>query len=1026
MIFAYLQTGTRDPPQWMQGLWEQLESPKASVNVKLLVWRLVGHLEQEFRPYAKRWLPPLIKSLSDQTLGGPGLHYFRVDTLVSCLSWAPTATPSAAVMHDASRLLAFMIDRAAHENSVVLARNVRLVQLMCECWKGLSYRQPYLSEQLIIGSKNSDTVTPVTVAALQLTAVLIQNDIDPLAAFDADQEAYDDKAAELLSVRQSQYPGDEETVRLMGIACWRLAERFLVLDHDDWKELSEETKITAIHLAGLANDEQISFGRITSGLLNRADSCLQRAADARIDDSAVMTFANFCDFYINAKRDSDEQGKKSASLRTKRDAADYAQSLVGALFDAMRMGSAEARQLFPKLLNVIETFPDCRSTFADRAKTVPTWMFLGWLNQIIAVLDSPSATTLHDIVRRLSEEYPQAVFYPFNVSRKQWTLTDSVRKAFVEKLDDKFETMTLLKTLIKAVDLLCPPELLIKAFSAELTLAQAQSVSPSTLAELRSKTDELCRDLFVAHDECGLADYEAAQPGKFWRDFCKNHYPLFRKEFGKKGANIGDLLAKKQARSKLNSLQAHMKTDSTLEVPPAKLHEYSEWLGNFNAADYETELEIPGQYVGDKKPDVSMHVKICNFDERVAVFRSLAKPKAITIRGNDGHEYRYLVKGGEDLRQDERIEQLFGVINGLLDADVECSKRHLRIQTYRVVPLSSRLGLLQFVPNVKSLAEFLNEQMNADERAYHKNAAHMWKKVYDKECINLTADCAFGSAFEESVQKYSPDKAAECLRRARNIFRPNLLHSGLQQLCWDATGAALVQSEMTRSYAVLCVAHYLLGIGDRHLNNMMIDVTTGRMVGIDFGYAFGIGLLLDVPELVPFRLTRQFVVAMGPLGVDGRFTSAVRLCLRALRNNKQLLLNTMDVFVKEPSMNWTDQARRDRLRGNAPVEADSDDSWYPKQKLDIAAMKLSGRNPVLITCEELKQGKLKRKSAVLDRLNMILCGRNEKTWNEKKDMASPRGFPNDLTVDQQADCLVQLAADDAVVSRIYFGWEPWL
>lgn len=45
-----------------------------------------------------------------------------------------------------------------------------------------------------------------------------------------------------------------------------------------------------------------------------------------------------------------------------------------------------------------------------------------------------------------------------------------------------------------------------------------------------------------------------------------------------------------------------------------------------------------------------MHVKISSFDERVAVFRSLAKPKAITIRGNDGREYRFLVKSGEDLR----------------------------------------------------------------------------------------------------------------------------------------------------------------------------------------------------------------------------------------------------------------------------------------------------------------------------------------------------------------------------------------
>jgi len=37
---------------------------------------------------------------------------------------------------------------------------------------------------------------------------------------------------------------------------------------------------------------------------------------------------------------------------------------------------------------------------------------------------------------------------------------------------------------------------------------------------------------------------------------------------------------------------------------------------------------------------------------------SMRKPKCITIRGHDQNEYKYLVKGGEDLRQDQRIEQV--------------------------------------------------------------------------------------------------------------------------------------------------------------------------------------------------------------------------------------------------------------------------------------------------------------------------------------------------------------------------------
>ena len=50
---------------------------------------------------------------------------------------------------------------------------------------------------------------------------------------------------------------------------------------------------------------------------------------------------------------------------------------------------------------------------------------------------------------------------------------------------------------------------------------------------------------------------------------------------------------------------------------------------------------------------------------------------------------------------------------------------------------------------------------------------------------------------------------------------------------------------------------YVLGIGDRHLENFLVDQTTGAVIPIDFGMAFGQGASLPVPELIPFRLTPQ-------------------------------------------------------------------------------------------------------------------------------------------------------------------------
>lgn len=61
---------------------------------------------------------------------------------------------------------------------------------------------------------------------------------------------------------------------------------------------------------------------------------------------------------------------------------------------------------------------------------------------------------------------------------------------------------------------------------------------------------------------------------------------------------------------------------------------------------------------------------------------------------------------------------------------------------------------------------------------------------------------------------------------------------------------------------------------------------------------------LPIPELMPLRLTRQLRNLMMPLQVHGLMESTMIHTLRALRNNCDLLLNTMDIFVKEPSVDW--------------------------------------------------------------------------------------------------------------------------
>lgn len=101
----------------------------------------------------------------------------------------------------------------------------------------------------------------------------------------------------------------------------------------------------------------------------------------------------------------------------------------------------------------------------------------------------------------------------------------------------------------------------------------------------------------------------------------------------------------------------------------------------------------------------------------------------------------------------------------------------------------------------------------------------------------------------------------------------------------DLTSTSLLhRSEFARSLAVSCIACYVLGIGDRHLDNFLIDMSSGSIVLIDFGMTFGLATsVLPVPELIPFRLTQQFLDVLQPLDSLGLLRHHMIRVMAALR-----------------------------------------------------------------------------------------------------------------------------------------------
>lgn len=103
---------------------------------------------------------------------------------------------------------------------------------------------------------------------------------------------------------------------------------------------------------------------------------------------------------------------------------------------------------------------------------------------------------------------------------------------------------------------------------------------------------------------------------------------------------------------------------------------------------------------------------------------------------------------------------------------------------------------------------------------------------------------------------------------------------------------------------------YILGLGDRHGENILMDAVNGDLVHVDFNCLFNKGDLFEIPEVVPFRLTHNMVHAMGPLGVEGQYRKCCEITLKVLQEQMVTLMSVLKPLVYDPSLSWSRQVNR--------------------------------------------------------------------------------------------------------------------
>ncbi|RMX47129.1 hypothetical protein pdam_00018677 [Pocillopora damicornis] len=245
---------------------------------------------------------------------------------------------------------------------------------------------------------------------------------------------------------------------------------------------------------------------------------------------------------------------------------------------------------------------------------------------------------------------------------------------------------------------------------------------------------------------------------------------------------------------------------------------------------------------------------IIGFEDTVDVLASLQKPKKITIKGSDGNSYTMMCKPK------------------CLRKDPESRRRQLHIRTYAVIPLNEECGLLEWVQNTHGLRNILTK-IYKEKNMYTRGAE--LKKLMDRA----------GNKPEDK----------------KRVFLNEILPRYMSRLAY------------CRTSAVMCMVGHILGLGDRHGENILFDATSGACVHVDFNCLFKKGETFDCPERVPFRLTHNIVNAMGPLGYEGVFRRSCEVTLRLLRNQCDSLLTVLRTFIYDPLVEWQRTKGRELL-----------------------------------------------------------------------------------------------------------------
>ena len=329
-----------------------------------------------------------------------------------------------------------------------------------------------------------------------------------------------------------------------------------------------------------------------------------------------------------------------------------------------------------------------------------------------------------------------------------------------------------------------------------------------------------------------------------YEEFCQKLSYLF---FEYKN-NLKDIDFSQRKNSLINEINETLSNNKIILPTIENISKYKSEIRNYknsiNDILFLKELNPIIEILSSKEQPLHIRFKITNIDG------SLESNKF----------YDFLLKCDvNDITKEIKTFEIIDEINNIFKIKHYDINDSMSLKRYLIVPIAPTIILGEWLSDSVSLSTILEEQIKKDiiYQEENKSIVHL-----DKNKRPFIVSGSIVNEHEKFNILYHFYQ--------NNFFDPNLWYNA--------------KKKYIISTAIWSMTCFLVGLGDRHLGNIMVNQKTGEIIHIDFGYVALKGLSLGVPEIVDFRFTLNIRKNLGLFEENGLFNY---ICVKTLKTFKE-------------------------------------------------------------------------------------------------------------------------------------------